>query len=148
MAQVVKLALTTGPVREIPVSSNWTKSNLDAAYHLKAEELMKFYHLTAAEGSTFDSIVPGELGGYSRQRIYGRLDCWSARLALSKGYARHRVFFANEAAAIAAGYRPCAKCMSERYRVWIKGGELDTPVYPWKALPKVPKPECRSPVSL
>jgi methylphosphotriester-DNA--protein-cysteine methyltransferase len=31
---------------------------------------------------------------------------------------RHRVFFADEATAIAAGYRPCARCMPEAYRLW------------------------------
>jgi methylphosphotriester-DNA--protein-cysteine methyltransferase len=31
---------------------------------------------------------------------------------------RHRVFFANEETAIAAGYRPCAVCLPERYRAW------------------------------
>jgi hypothetical protein len=29
-----------------------------------------------------------------------------------------RVFFANEATAIAAGYRPCAKCMKDKYLLW------------------------------
>jgi methylphosphotriester-DNA--protein-cysteine methyltransferase len=31
---------------------------------------------------------------------------------------RHRVFFADEATAIAAGYRPCAVCLPERYALW------------------------------
>jgi len=30
------------------------------------------------------------------------------------GYIQHRVFFADEATAIAAGYRPCAACCPER----------------------------------
>jgi methylphosphotriester-DNA--protein-cysteine methyltransferase len=29
---------------------------------------------------------------------------------------RYRVFFADEATAIAAGYRPCAACCADRYR--------------------------------
>jgi methylphosphotriester-DNA--protein-cysteine methyltransferase len=33
-------------------------------------------------------------------------------------YARHRVFFADEATAIAAGYRPCARCLPGRYALW------------------------------
>jgi len=38
---------------------------------------------------------------------------------IAKGYyVRHRVFFADEATAIAAGYRPCAVCMKERYLLW------------------------------
>ncbi|RBP45218.1 metal binding Ada-like protein [Roseimicrobium gellanilyticum] len=100
---------------------------------------MKIYRLTAPDGSIYESTVPGDLGGYSCERIYGQLDCWSARLALPKGYAQHRVFFADEAAAIAAGYRPCAKCMPVRYKVWKQGGELETANYPWKTLPKLAK---------
>ena len=34
------------------------------------------------------------------------------------GYVKHRVFFADEATAIAAGYRPCAVCMSQEYAIW------------------------------
>jgi methylphosphotriester-DNA--protein-cysteine methyltransferase len=49
-----------------------------------------------------------------------RLDCKVARRALQEGgpYAQQRVFFADEATAIAAGYRPCAKCMPDEYRAW------------------------------
>ena len=38
-------------------------------------------------------------------------------------YVRHRVFFADEATAVAAGYRPCAICMPEAYRAW-KAAEI------------------------
>jgi methylphosphotriester-DNA--protein-cysteine methyltransferase len=31
---------------------------------------------------------------------------------------RHRVFFADEATAVAAGYRPCHACMPEAYLSW------------------------------
>ena len=31
---------------------------------------------------------------------------------------KHRVFFADEETAVAAGYRPCAVCMPERYAEW------------------------------
>lgn len=65
------------------------------------------------------SAEKGALGGYRPRRIYGRLDCPSALRALAKGgYAPNRVFFADEATAIAAGYRPCARCMPEAYRRW------------------------------
>jgi methylphosphotriester-DNA--protein-cysteine methyltransferase len=61
----------------------------------------------------------GTLGGHRKTRIYGRLDCPSALRAIARGgYVKHRVFFADEAAAIAAGYRPCARCMPERYKEW------------------------------
>ena len=34
------------------------------------------------------------------------------------GYRTHRVFFADEKTAAAAGYRPCAVCLPEQYRRW------------------------------
>ena len=76
------------------------------------------YVLLGADGEALASATPGQIGGNRRLRIYGRLDCTSARRALSKGYARHRVFFADEATAIAAGYRPCGTCMREAYARW------------------------------
>ena len=78
----------------------------------------KRYRLLGADGEVYESAEPGRLGGNRRARIYGRLDCGSARAALSRGYAAHRVFFADEAAAVAAGYRPCGNCMREAYRAW------------------------------
>jgi len=53
-------------------------------------------------------------GGYDRMRIYGRLDCASGKRMLRK----HRVFFRDEAEALAAGYRPCGNCMRPQYRIW------------------------------
>ena len=79
---------------------------------------MTRYRLLAADGTLFESDVPGRLGGNRRLKIYGRLDCPSANRALAHGYARRRVFFRDEATAIAAGYRPCAKCLLERYLAW------------------------------
>ena len=71
-----------------------------------------------ANGRESVSSVPGAFGGHRRSRIYGRLDCPSALRAITSGgpYPQHRVFFADEATAIAAGYRPCARCMPEAYR--------------------------------
>lgn len=97
--------------------------------------MTKHYELTAPDGSTYRSDLPGELGGNSKDKIYGRLDCSSAIRALPKGYAKHRVFFQDEAAAIAAGYRPCGTCLRPRYRVWKAGGEPGTEDYPWLRLP-------------
>ena len=74
--------------------------------------------LQGADGRPYSSETPGTLGGSSRLRIYGRLDCWSARNALGKGYEKIRVFFADEPTPIAAGYRPCGHCMREKYRAW------------------------------
>jgi methylphosphotriester-DNA--protein-cysteine methyltransferase len=77
------------------------------------------YTLLGPDGRPYRSATPGTFGGYRRCRIYGRLDCPSARRAVARGqYVRHRVFFADEATALAAGYRPCARCMPARYRAW------------------------------
>jgi len=55
---------------------------------------------------------PGTLDGHRRARIYRRLGCPSALRAIARGgYVSERVFFADEAAGVAAGYRPCATCM-------------------------------------
>jgi hypothetical protein len=43
----------------------------------------------------------------------------TARRAIARGgYVRNRVFFADEQTAIAAGYRPCATCLPEKYARW------------------------------
>jgi len=80
----------------------------------------KTYRLLGSDGAFHDSATPGLFGGHARQRIYGRLDCRTAARALAKGdtYRRHRVFFADEASAIAAGYRPCAVCLPTQYQAW------------------------------
>jgi methylphosphotriester-DNA--protein-cysteine methyltransferase len=80
------------------------------------------FRLLGADGALFDSELPGTLGGNRRAKIYGRLDCPSAIRALARGYAERRVFFRDEATAIAAGYRPCAKCLPDRYREWKRSG--------------------------
>ena len=80
--------------------------------------MAKLYRLLDADRHEYLSHVAGELGGHRRNRIYGRLDCPSALRWLAKGIVKHRVFFADEATAIAAGYRPCAVCMREEYRRW------------------------------
>ena len=77
------------------------------------------YTLVGADGRPYESPVPGTLGGHRRNKVYGRLDCAGAQRWIAKGkYVRHRVFFIDEAAAIAAGNRPCARCMPEQYRAW------------------------------
>jgi methylphosphotriester-DNA--protein-cysteine methyltransferase len=77
------------------------------------------YALTGPDGWPYRSTVPGTLGGNRKAKIYGRLDCPAALRALRQGgYRRHRVFFADEAAARRAGYRPCGACLREAYRQW------------------------------
>src|SRR6476659_9220613 len=101
----------------------------------------KRYRLLAADGRTYESECPGELGGNSAARIYGRLDCRSAAAALPRGYSEHRVFFADEAAAIAAGYRPCGACMPARYQEGRCGGAVGTTEYPWLVTPDTRRSE-------
>ena len=82
------------------------------------------YTLTGADGAPYQSDRPGLLGGHRRGRGYGRLDCRTALRWIARGhYVRHRVFFADEPTAIAAGYRPCAHCMPERYPAWRERGD-------------------------
>ena len=82
----------------------------------------KLYRLVGADGGEVLSPAPGRLGGYRRRSIYGRLDCPSALRAIARGgYAADRVFFADEATAIAADYRPCGSCMRAEHSVWRAG---------------------------
>ena len=77
------------------------------------------YTLLGRDGRPSPSAVPGTLGGNRRGRLYGRLDCPSALRAIARGgYTKHRVFFADEATAVAAGFRPCARCMPDEYAAW------------------------------
>ena len=90
------------------------------------------YSLIDAHGTPYASSQPGTIGGHRGARIYGRLDCPSARRAIGNGgYVRHRVFFADEPTAVAAGYRPCARCLADRYREWKagRGDALDCASY-------------------
>jgi methylphosphotriester-DNA--protein-cysteine methyltransferase len=80
---------------------------------------MSAYTLIGRDGRPHPSASPGTLGGHRRGRVYGRLDCPAALRAIARGgYVNHRVFFADEPTAIAAGYRPCAACLPDHYREW------------------------------
>jgi hypothetical protein len=82
----------------------------------------KTYTLVGADGKPFQSPIKGALGGHRGHKIYGTLDCKGAARWIAKGfYVRQRVFFADEATAIAAGFRPCANCLPEKYRHWKAG---------------------------
>ena len=86
----------------------------------------KMYELLNADGKEYMSTSPGKLGGHRRLKIYGRLDCPSANRYIQKGqYVQYRVFFKDEATAIAAGYRPCAVCMKEEYKLWKQSQEKE-----------------------
>ena len=84
----------------------------------------KTYTLLGADKVPYDSPTSGTLGGHRKARIYGRLDCPTALRAIAKGgYVTQRVFFADEATAIAAGFRPCAVCLPQEYAAWRRAGE-------------------------
>ena len=80
---------------------------------------MRTYTLLGRDGAPYESPDKGLLGGHARTKVYGRLDCPVALSLLRRGFApEHRVFFADEETAIAAGFRPCGACMRARYREW------------------------------
>ena len=80
---------------------------------------VKQFKLIDSTGKEYLSNNPGTLGGNKKLKIYGRLDCPSAKRWIEKGYyISNRVFFENEEIAIAAGYRPCAVCMPNEYQEW------------------------------
>ena len=82
------------------------------------------YTRLGSDGQPGRSTMPGTLGGHKRGRRYGRLDCPGALQWIAKGHnVRHRVFFADEETAMAAGYRPCAVCLPDEYRRWMALGE-------------------------
>ena len=79
----------------------------------------RMYTLLGPDGRLYASAAPGTLGGNTRGRLYGRLDCPAALRALARGgYVNHRVFFADEATAIRTGCRPCAVCLPTEYVAW------------------------------
>jgi len=96
----------------------------------------RVYKLLGVDGNFYYNTIPGTLGGNSKLKIYGRLDCPSALRYLNKGYPLIRVFFADEEAAILAGYRPCGHCMREKYKIWKAGGVIGSPEYLWHIGPE------------
>lgn len=73
-------------------------------------------HIDIEKPELIQRIKAGEitLGGNATDHIYGRLDCAQGKRLDCAG----RVFFTDEAEAIAAGYRPCGSCMRAAYQVW------------------------------
>lgn len=77
------------------------------------------YRLRDIDNNQYISKIPGTFGGNEKLKIYGKFDCSSALYWISKGqYVNNRVFFPDEESAIAAGYRPCARCMKKEYKLW------------------------------
>lgn len=106
-------------------------------------QLPKRFSLMGADGKPYESPQAGTLAGNRKQKTYGLLNCGLPSCAfpdrgLPPNQPRIRVFFADEATAIAAGYRPCGACLPQRYQEW-KNGPQEGIAYPWKNFP-APKP--------
>jgi len=96
--------------------NGWEETNLDLS--------IPFYFLQDENDNTYISSCKASLGGHKKLKIYGRLDCPSAHRYLERGqYVKYRVFFKDEATAIEAGYRPCARCMKEKYKIWKQSNQ-------------------------
>lgn len=54
------------------------------------------------------------LGGNRAGKRYGRLGCRAGKRLKPA----NRVFFRDAAEAVEAGFRPCAVCLPEAYRLW------------------------------
>jgi len=79
----------------------------------------KRYRLVGPHGP-YASEQPGALGGHSKRKVYGRLDCPVALSLIRRGKfkAEYRVFFADAVIARACGYRPCGACLRDEYNAW------------------------------
>ena len=76
--------------------------------------MMAHDDLTDAETRRLIAVGSIRFDGNARHKIYGSLSCRAGRRLLR----RNRVFFASEAEALAAGYRPCGHCMKQAYAKW------------------------------
>ncbi|MDO4961918.1 MAG: Ada metal-binding domain-containing protein [Eubacteriales bacterium] len=88
--------------------------------------MMKQYKLLGADGSIYLSDTPGEYGGNSKQRVYGRMNCGTKLASMRRfpsKYEQSRVFFADEKTALAAGYRPCGNCLRQKYKEYMADPE-------------------------
>ena len=83
---------------------------------------MRRYDLLGPDGP-YESEQPGTLGGHSKQKVYGRLDCPVALSLIRRGKFKteYRVFFADAETARACGYRPCGACLRDQYNAWKAG---------------------------
>ncbi len=90
------------------------------------ENEKKTYKLLGADGKFYQSETKGEFGGNSKLKIYGRMECGTANATIRRYpgvYEQHRVFFADEKTALAAGYRPCGNCLRAKYKEYMADPE-------------------------
>ena len=109
--------------REYLLKSKDTKNRYQKLLYNLKQSIRKIegkkFKLIDCTGKEYLSSTPGTLGGNKKLKIYGKLDCPSAKRWIEKGkYISNRVFFENEEIAISAGYRPCSICMPNEYKEW------------------------------
>lgn len=109
--------------REYLLSNEDTRNRYEKLLYNLKNSLEKFekkqFKLIDSNNQIYLSDTKGTIGGNKKLKIYGKLDCPSAKRWIDKGkYIANRVFFENEEVAIAAGYRPCAVCMPKEYEKW------------------------------
>ena len=81
--------------------------------------MSKTYRLRDSSNREFESSEPGTLGGHKGHKVFGSLDCGSAKSWIARGhYIDQRVFFADKETAVEAGYRPCGHCMKGDFSEW------------------------------
>ena len=73
-------------------------------------------HTDLSQGRLMGMIKRREItyGGSMTMKTYGLLRCKAGKRGLKK----NRVFFRDEAEALAAGYRPCGCCQWGKYKLW------------------------------
>ena len=77
------------------------------------------YRLIGPDGREVLSKSRARSAGTAATRSTDGSTAADAAQWIAKGhYVKQRVFFADEATAIAAGYRPCANCMPVEYAAW------------------------------
>ena len=113
------MGLEIAPFRAFAVAvGSGTWYNLGIEPMESEAQRVKKYKLLGADGKIYESETPGEYGGNGNLKIYGRMDCGTALAYMKRHpgvYEAHRVFFADERTALAAGYRPCGNCLRKKY---------------------------------
>lgn len=61
--------------------------------------------------------------GNRNLKVYGKLDCASGKRMKKE----NRVFFKSEAEAVKLGFRPCGRCLHDRYLIWKKSANQSDP---------------------
>lgn len=80
--------------------------------------MIMWLHTTLNDKELFSLVHAGKIryGGYLPGKIFGLLSCRSGK----RMKRCNRVFFESMQAAVDAGFRPCAHCMTHEYRLWKK----------------------------